>query len=191
MTRRCGTRLVATGLTVALAALPWAASAQTGSAAAGPGTSSPQAATTQDPQPGPDVLRGIATDAGLERIREGLEKMPNAVFTDGKLRFYAFVAVKQPTIDRFLENYDLVNGPTRGGNPMSHQEFLNMVTPKELYGSGGIKGYEMLQFALVNWLGQKVISKGLEAIKNARDEREVKEIRDRIDRELAALRGGG
>jgi len=43
---------------------------------------------------------------------------------------------------------------------------------------------------LVNWAGKAVITKGLEAISNAKSQREIDEIRARIDRELAALRGG-
>jgi hypothetical protein len=42
----------------------------------------------------------------------------------------------------------------------------------------------------VNWLGQAIIMKGLEEIRKARSEREIAEIRARIDRELAALRAG-
>jgi hypothetical protein len=78
---------------------------------------------------------------------------------------------------------------------MTHDEFLAMVTPREMYGSAGIKPAEMLQFALVNWLGQAFVKKIVEDLQNAKNEREIREIRDRIDRELAALRarrsGGG
>jgi hypothetical protein len=59
-----------------------------------------------------------------------------------------------------------------------------------LHSSGGIKPTEILTMALVNWAGKAVITKGLEAISNAKSQREIDEIRARIDRELAALRGG-
>jgi hypothetical protein len=85
-----------------------------------------------------------------------------------------------------------MNGPTgKGGNPMSHAEFLGLVTPRNMYGSGGIQAGEVLTMALVNYFGQKIIKKGLEEMREARDAREIAEIRARIDRELAALRGGG
>jgi hypothetical protein len=84
-----------------------------------------------------------------------------------------------------------MNGPTPRGNPMTHAEFLNMVTPREMYSSAGIKPTEILQMALVNWVGKALISKGLAEIANAKSQREIEEIRARIDRELAALRASG
>ena len=104
---------------------------------------------------------------------------------------YVEVIGKWPTFAEIAKGYDLMNGPTGGGNPMSHQEYLNMVTPKELYGSGGISAPEVLTMALVNYFGQKYISKGLKEISQTRDQKKIEEIRTRIDAELAALRKGG
>jgi hypothetical protein len=59
-----------------------------------------------------------------------------------------------------------------------------------MYSSAGIRPTEVLQMSIVNWLGQAIIKRGLEAIRNAKDDREIAEIRARIDRELAALKGG-
>jgi len=42
---------------------------------------------------------------------------------------------------------------------------------------------------VTNWLGQTLLKKAFEQLRNAKDEREAQEIRDRINRELAALRG--
>jgi hypothetical protein len=49
----------------------------------------------------------------------------------------------------------------------------------------------MLQFALTNWAAQALIRRAYEDIKNAKSEKEIAEIRARIDRELAALAGKG
>ena len=73
---------------------------------------------------------------------------------------------------------------------MTHNEFLGMVTPREMYSTAGIRPTEMLQSAIVNWLGHALIKKGWKELSEARSEREINEIRARIDRELAALRGG-
>ena len=127
----------------------------------------------------------------IDKIRNAVNRPPKLVVDDGQLRIYVEVIAKWPRFDEKTKGYDFINGATPGGNPMSHKEFLNMVTPKEMYGSGGIRPTEMLQFALVNWLGQAIIKKGLEEIRKARNEREIAEIRARIDRELAALKGGG
>jgi hypothetical protein len=127
----------------------------------------------------------------LERVKAQLNRTPTLKLDDQQLRFYIEVVAKQPSIADIIGTYDLINGPTKRGAAMTHQEFLNMVTPKEMYGSQGIKPGELLQFALTNWLAQQAIKRAIEDIKNARTEHEVQEIRARIDRELAALRGGG
>ena len=72
---------------------------------------------------------------------------------------------------------------------MTHQDFLNHVTPRDFYGSAGIKATELLQFSIVNWLGQSLAKKAIESFRNARDESELRAIRARIEQELAALRG--
>ena len=130
----------------------------------------------------------------LDRIRKGIKEEPALTLDDNQLRFYVQVLAKLPRIEDIIGDYDLMNGPTRRGNPMTHNEFLSMVTPREMYGSAGIKPAEMLQFALVNWLGQAFVKRIVNDIQNARTQGELQEIRDRIDRELAALkgkRGGG
>jgi alpha-amylase/alpha-mannosidase (GH57 family) len=72
---------------------------------------------------------------------------------------------------------------------MSHNEFLKLVTPQEMYSSAGINAMEQLQFAFTNWLGQSLIRKAVEELKDAKTERDAQEIRERIDRELSALTG--
>ena len=183
------------GLILALlSAVPAASAAgdagQTGSAT-GTQTQAPPATARPDPQVKPPG--DPAEDQALDRIRKGLEKPPSRLLQDERLRFYALVIAKEPTIEQIIGSYDLKYGPTRGGNPMSHQEFLNMVTPREMYGSAGVRPAELLQFALVNWAGQAIIKRGIEALHKAKSERELQEIRDRIDKELEALRrrGGG
>ncbi len=149
------------------------------------------ASAPQSTQPAPAVPSAAQVTSDLERVKAQLNRAPGLRLEDDQLRFYVEVVAKQPSIADVIGGYDLMNGPTRRGAAMTHQEFLNMVTPKELYGSGGIKATELLQFAVTNWLGQQVIKRALEDLKNARTEREVQEIRSRIDRELAALKGGG
>jgi hypothetical protein len=128
------------------------------------------------------------TAADLDRVRKALESSPTLNLGQDKLRYYVRILAKQQTFADFLQGYDFKNGPTRRGNPMSHQEFLAMVTPKEMNSSGGITAMETLQFAFTNWLGQSLVRKALEDLRNAKSDREVQEIRDRIERELAALR---
>ena len=167
---------------VASIAVPGAAIAQEPPAAP---SQSPSTQTATAPAAPP-----ATTD--LERVKAQLQRSsPTLRLDEDPLRFYVEVVAKQPSIADLIGTYDLINGATKGGAVMTHQEFLNMVTPREFYGSGGIKSYELLQFALTNWLGQQVIKRAIEDLRNARTEREVQEIRQRIDRELASLKGGG
>jgi hypothetical protein len=134
------------------------------------------------------------TDTQLEQIRRALGQPSALRLDDRQLRFYLEVVGRQPhkfSSAEFFKGYDLINGATARGNPMSHKEFLDMVNPKELHSTAGITPAEMLQFALTNWLGQSLLKKALDDVRNAKTEKEVQEIRERIDRELAALRGAG
>jgi hypothetical protein len=140
----------------------------------------------QQPPPAPNPISA----ASIERIQELVNKPARLVIDEGKLRIYVEVIAKWPSFAEMAKGYDLKNGPTPRGNPMTHAEFLSMVTPREMYSSAGIRPTEVLQMAVVNWLGQAIIKRGLEALRNAKDEREIAEIRARIDRELAALKGG-
>jgi hypothetical protein len=134
------------------------------------------------------------TESQMAQIRRALGQPTVLRLDERQLRFYLEVVGRQPhkfSAAEFFKGYDLRNGPTPRGNPMSHQEFLDMVNPKELHSTAGITPAEMLQFAMTNWLGQSLLKKALDDVRNARTEKEVQEIRERIDRELAALRGAG
>lgn len=129
------------------------------------------------------------TPGDLERIRKALDSSSPAIkIDDDQLRYYVQILAKQKSFADYVKGYDLMNGATKGGNPMTHREFLNLVTPREFYSSGGITAWEQLQFALTNYLGQTFVRKAIEDLQQAKDGREVDEIRDRIERELSALR---
>jgi hypothetical protein len=144
------------------------------------------------PQPGPEPAVTVPITPGdLARIRRALDSEPAVRMDDEQLRFYVQILAKQPSFAEFVKGYDFKQGPTRRGNPMTHSEFVAMVTPKEMQSSVGITARETLEFALTNWLSQTLIKRAFEDLQKAKDEREVQEIRDRIERELAALRNGG
>ena len=124
----------------------------------------------------------------LDRIRQLISRDPTIKLEDYRLRFYVEIVAKWPTFQEYVAKSDLRNGPTPYGG-MTHQDFLNHVTPRDLYGSAGIKAHELLQFSIVNWLGQSLAKKAIESFRNAREESELRAIRARIEQELAALRG--
>jgi hypothetical protein len=127
----------------------------------------------------------------IERIQEAVQRQPAVKLDDHQMRFYALVLAKEPNfVADFAKNYDFRNGPTKRGAAMTTSEFLNMVTPRaltELLGSTSGSSFAMFQAALMNAGAQALIKKGMQEMREARNEREVRAIRERIERELAAL----
>jgi hypothetical protein len=126
----------------------------------------------------------------LEHVKEGAQKQPAVKLDDQQLRIYVLVLAKAPRFSDIVGDYDLKNGPTRGGAAMTHQEFLDMVTPRELgelFGATSGSSFALFQAAVMNAAGQALIKKAVQDMRNAHDQREVQAIRDRIDRELAIL----
>jgi hypothetical protein len=177
MTRGWRFSIVGNLLTLALLA-SWPAEARQAAAADGTGTAVPETAPVTVP----------VTQAELARIRRALEAAPAVRINDDQLRFYMQILVRKPTFAEFAKGYDFKSGATKGGNPMTHSEFLAMVTPKEMQSQVGITAPETLTIALTNWMAQTLVKWAYQELQEAKDEREVQEIRDRIERELAALR---
>jgi hypothetical protein len=177
MTRGWHFPIVGNLLTLALlASVPAEARQASGPGSAGAGTEAPAPVTVP------------VTEADLARIRRALESEPAVRINDDQLRFYMQILVRKPTFAEFAKGYDFTSGATRGGNPMTHNEFLAMVTPREMQSQVGITAPETLTIALTNWMAQTLVKWAFQDLQEAKDEREVQEIRDRIERELAALR---
>jgi hypothetical protein len=176
------------------------------SAQAAPEQSPSQAASTQASsqtpvnatQP-PSSSQGTVplTPEQLEQIRRAIQQpsvlgsLSRTPSQEDLPTFRAETVAPQVDFHSRLEEFmkgDLRNGPVRNAT-MTHQEFLAMVTPRELYGSGGISPMELLQGALVNWAVHAGV-KQIQEWRAAREAAQIAAIRERINRELAALRGG-
>lgn len=182
-----------------------AASAEDGGVRQGPPPASPAGAPEQaqassaDPPQGP-IPEG-ALPVSMDRIKKALATEPTLKLElpirDDIPRYYMEIT-GTPSFETFLENFDLANGPVPGAS-MTHREFLQQVTPKELYSQAGFGGLEMLTanlgFAAVMYLATKAFN----AMREAKSERELEQIREQIRRELEELqkanaakkRGGG
>lgn len=152
---------------------------------------SAQTTTTTPPPTPPPTAQAPAVPPNVDRIRTQVNKPSTLVVdSDGQLRIYVEIIGNWPTFYEYTKGTDFLKGAAPSRGAITHAEMFNPLQPKELYGSGGISATELLQGAIVNWLGHKIISKGLKEISEARNARQIAEIRDRIDRELAALKGG-
>ena len=87
---------------------------------------------------------------------------------------------------QLVGSFDLMKGPV-AGSTITVRDIDRMVTPKEMYGAAGITATDLLQFAATNFAAQTLIRRAAEEIRHAKDQKEIDEIRARIDRQLAAL----
>lgn len=153
-------------------------------------SASAQTSTGSPTNPQNPPAQAPSVPQNVDRIRDRVNTPPTLIVTDGQLRIYVEVIAKWPHFYEYTKGTDFLKGPAGGRGAITHNELLGSLTPKELYGSGGISAGELLQGAIVNWLGQMVIKKGLKEIGEARSSDEIAKIRARIDRELEALKGG-
>jgi hypothetical protein len=128
----------------------------------------------------------------MQHIKQEAERQPAVKLDEQQLRYYVLVLAKEPkfSFSNVVGDYDLMNGPTKGGAPMTHSEFLAMVTPKELnelFGATSSSSFAMFQAAVMNAAGQSLIKKAVQELRNAHNEREIAAIRQRIDSELLSL----
>lgn len=152
-------------------------------------TSPPPIPPVLNPQSSiPSETSQLPVDLG--RIREGLaQPTPARRFDDGRLRFFAETQEKLPSFEALTFGFDLFNGPVPGAG-MTHQDFLEMVTPKYVNSSGGIRAIETLEWGLVNYAAVWTVKRLYKELSEAKTEFRKREIQQQIDRELAALRGG-
>ena len=129
----------------------------------------------------------------MAKIREALRQDPKLRLNTDELRFYVDIIGRIPTFEEIVGDFDLRNGRVPGA-PMTHDEFLSMVTPKDLNSTTGISAMETLGVALTSWGMISLVKKAYEQYKKAATERERRAIQEQIERELRELqkrRGGG
>lgn len=146
----------------ALALLGMLLTAPQQGAASVPGAA-PDPETTQ-----PDA-GAIQLPVSLERIQEAVSRPP-AIRTGGERPvFRVEVIERRPTIEDIL-GPDYLRGPAPASS-MSHQEFLNMVTPQEFRGMAMFTNKEAITIAATSLALQWALSKAVDKLKDARTER--------------------
>jgi hypothetical protein len=140
-------------------------------------TSSAKPATAQDPPPLP---------VDIEKIRQGLKRPQPIHIDDQRLRFYVEVRAPEISFMQLVGNYDLMKGPVPGA-AITGRDIDRMISPREMYGAAGITATDLVQFAATNFAAQALLRRAAEEIRAAKSQKEVNDIRARIDKELAAL----
>jgi hypothetical protein len=139
----------------------------------------PQKPQTQPPKVDPEAL-----PVSLDRIQRALAKTPRLTFDEqDRPIFRTEVFGEKPTIEDIL-GPDWATGPVKYGS-MTHQEFLNMVTPKDVQGYAAFSNEEAATVAATSFLLQWTLLKAIRQYNESADARAReaarKEVLDALD----------
>jgi hypothetical protein len=152
---------------------------------AGPSTSAVTSVTepapkSQTPDVDPDEL-----PVSLARIQRRLATPPAIRLDSGKPVFRIEVLGKNPTIEDILGK-DFLSGPVSWGG-MTHQEFLDMVTPRDVRGYAAFSNKEAFTVAATSVALQWALQKAIQKYSDAKKEREKAAAREEVLDALNAL----
>ena len=157
------------------------------------GSGSPPQSTPQKPAPPeqppavpPAKINPDDLPVSLDRIQRALAKTPMLRFDDGgKPVFRVEVFGDKPTIDDIL-GPDWAKGPVKHG-AMTHQEFLDLVTPKDVQGYAAFSNKEGAVVAATSFLLQWTLQKAIQKFNESKDERARAAARQEVVDALNAL----
>ena len=146
----------------------------------------PQIAPQKPEAQKPKVDQTIELPVDLDRIQRALAKTPMLRFdTQNRPVFRVQVFGDKPTIDEIL-GPGWQTGPVPYGS-MTHQEFLNMVTPTEARGYAGFTNKEGMTVAATSLALQWTLQKAIRKYKETSDERQREAARREVLDALNAL----
>jgi hypothetical protein len=188
--------LVAVVMAAVLSAVPAASWARQTGAPSSPATSAqpaerpPPRADSEDTDqalPPPD-----AVPVSLTRIRRALASPPAlkvlepAEVRDGRPVFRVDVEADKVDIQTILGK-DFLRGPVSYGG-MTHQEFLDLVTPDDVKGYAAFSNGQGMVVAATSIALQWAVLKAIDTFKKAKDARARDEARKEVEEALEALR---
>ena len=169
-------------LSASAAAVPPQQSGQSTSAPASP-DASPQA---QDESPDPSAGLPVS----LDRIKQSLSRPPALRLEDNRFVFRVEVIGRKLTIEDIL-GPDYLKGPmpaVAGG--FTHQEFLDLVTPKDVQGYAAFTNGEGLAVAATSFatsFALQALQKAIHKFQDAKQERDREAARKEVQDALADL----
>jgi hypothetical protein len=121
----------------------------------------------------------------LDRIQRGIAQPPAIKLELDRPIFRTEVIARKPTIEDIL-GPDFARGAANYGG-MTHQEFLNMVTPKDVQGSAAFSNAEAMTVFGTSFALQWVLQRALNRYRNARTERELEAAKREVEDALREL----
>ncbi len=122
----------------------------------------------------------------IDRIQRRLAQEPAIRPEATRQVFRTEVFGRNPTIDEIL-GPDWRRGPVPFGG-MTHQEFLNMVTPKDVQGYAAYDNRQAITVAATSFAMQWALRQAVKKLDDAKTERQREEAQREVDEALAALR---
>ena len=136
----------------------------------------------QSGQPGPaesvQATSNIELPVSLARIQEAISRPPAIKPTANRPVFRVEVFARKPTLEDLL-GPDYLRGPVPNAG-MTHQEFLNMVTPEEFRGMAMFSNKEAITIAATSLLTQWALMKAVDKLKKASTERAKEAARQEV-----------
>lgn len=121
----------------------------------------------------------------LERIQRALSRPPAIRLEGNRVVFRVEVLGRKPTIEDIL-GPDYLKGPVPAGG-MTHQEFLNMVTPKDFQGYAAFNNREAITVAATSFALQWALQKAIHKYETAKQQQERDAARKEVQEALAEL----
>jgi hypothetical protein len=148
--------------------------------------SAPQAQQATQPKPQEETPK-IELPVNLDRIQKALANTPKLRFDPETNRpvFRVQIFGEKPTIDDIL-GPDWAKGPVPYGG-MTHQEFLNLVTPKDVQGYAAFSNKEGITVAATSFLLQWTLQKAIRKYNETKDDRAREAARKEVLDALNAL----
>ncbi len=143
--------------------------------------SGPQAAPPAGPPPQEEL------PVSLDRIQRALANTTKPAFELKEQHpvFRLEVFGKKPTLEEILvEKFWLGPAPYGG---MTHREFLEKVTPKELQNFGAFSGASLLQVTALTLIEQWALKQAIQKFRSALNSHEREAARKEVEDALAAL----
>jgi hypothetical protein len=156
----------------------------------------PQEAQKPATKAAPDVSQTVdvaADPAGpdgelpvsMDRIRRKLSGPPAIKVDQSGTVFRVAVVAQKLTIEDIL-GPDYLKGPVPAGAP-THQEFLDLVTPKDVQGYAAFSNGEALTVAATSFALQWALLKAIHKFQDAKEERAREAARKEVQEALAEL----
>jgi hypothetical protein len=142
--------------------------------------------STENGSASPPTLNIDRLPIDITKIQRALSRPPAIKLETNRTVFRVEIFGRTPTIEDIL-GPDYLKGPVPGG-VMTHQEFLNMVTPKDVQGYAAFDNKQALTVAATSFALKWALQKAVDKYQSAKNERAREAARREVEEALAELR---